>query len=444
MRKDDLWIESMKKRLDSYSEPPSAGGWERLEKELSPSSLLDAARHKRIVFRRWSIAVAAALLVAVSSVSVWLLQTPIVDEARRAARPALATLPIANTDKTLSDTSDDGDVHSSVNGRHKSEYSLVAKNAESVSSSAKFSNHAGNMPLNERDEAIASARLTAEENKSAQENNVEEEKSSSQERDKAVEQTHETKQQRVPRRPSGRDKLQLPVENSSSRRHPWTFGLAGNVGGLNLDGSGSAGDLGAADPTGYSGKLDLASASNSIVVVPKGEQIVFRDGLPYMTYDLQKVAKINHKQPLSFGFSVRKGISNRVSIETGLVYTMLSSDITFEGVGESVSQKLHYIGIPLRANWNFLNRNQVTLYVSGGGMVEKCVYGEIDSEKETVKPLQLSVSGAVGAQYNMSKKVGLYLEPGVSYYFNDGSAVQTIRKENPFTFTMQAGIRLTY
>ena len=101
MRKDDLWIESMKKRLDSYSEPPSAGGWERLEKELSPSSLLDTAKHKRIVFRRWSIAVAAALLVAVSSVSVWLLQTPMVDEARRAARPVLATLPIANTDKSL-------------------------------------------------------------------------------------------------------------------------------------------------------------------------------------------------------------------------------------------------------------------------------------------------------------------------------------------------------
>jgi hypothetical protein len=444
MRKDDLWIESMKKRLDSYSEPPSAGGWERLEKELSPSSLLDTAKHKRIVFRRWSIAVAAALLVAVSSVSVWLLQTPMVDEARRAARPVLATLPIANTDKTLSDTSDGGDVSSSVlNSRHKSENSLVAKNAESASSSVTSSNHVGNIPSNKADEAVASVQLAAEEDKSAQENNVEEVKSSSQERNKVVEQGHETKQQRVSRHPSERDKLQLPVGNSSSRRHPWTFGLAGNVGGLNLDGS-NGGDLMMSDPVANSGKLDLSSASNGIVVVPQGEQIVFRDGLPYMTYNLQKVANINHKQPLSFGFSVRKGISNRVSIETGLVYTMLSSDITFEGAGESVSQKLHYIGIPLRANWNFLNRNQVTLYVSGGGMVEKCVYGEIESEKETVKPLQLSVSGAVGAQYNVSKKVGLYLEPGVSYYFDDGSAVQTIRKENPFTFTMQAGIRLTY
>ena len=30
------------------------------------------------------------------------------------------------------------------------------------------------------------------------------------------------------------------------------------------------------------------------------------------------------------------------------------------------------------------------------------------------------------------------------YYFNDGSDIQTIRKENPFNFNIQAGVRLTY
>ena len=77
-------------------------------------------------------------------------------------------------------------------------------------------------------------------------------------------------------------------------------------------------------------------------------------------------------------------------------------------------------------------------------MVEKCVYGKLGSEKETVKPLQFSVSGAVGAQLNATKRVGVYVEPGVAYYFDDGSDIQTIRKENPFNFNIQAGIRLTY
>ena len=69
---------------------------------------------------------------------------------------------------------------------------------------------------------------------------------------------------------------------------------------------------------------------------------------------------------------------------------------------------------------------------------------QVGSEKETVDPLQLSVMGAVGAQYNVSNRVGIYVEPGVSYFFDDGSAIETIRKESPTNFTLQAGIRLTY
>ena len=99
---------------------------------------------------------------------------------------------------------------------------------------------------------------------------------------------------------------------------------------------------------------------------------------------------------------------------------------------------------PTRANWNFIDTKRFTVYVSAGGAVEKCVYGTIDSEKETVKPLQLSVLGAVGAQLNLTNHLGFYVEPGVSYFFDDGSDIQTIRKENPCNFTLQAGFRLSY
>lgn len=130
------------------------------------------------------------------------------------------------------------------------------------------------------------------------------------------------------------------------------------------------------------------------------------------------------------GLSVRKGLAKGFSLETGLTYTLLSSDAKLAGEEQQIEQKLHYVGIPLRANWNFLDKKLVTLYVSGGGMVEKCVYGKLGSEKETVKPLQFSVSGAVGAQMNATKRLGIYVEPGVAYYFDDGSDIQTIRKEN--------------
>ena len=38
--------------------------------------------------------------------------------------------------------------------------------------------------------------------------------------------------------------------------------------------------------------------------------------------------------------------------------------------------------------------------------------------------------GAVGAQYNISSRVGIYVEPGVSYFFDDGSDIETIRKKS--------------
>ena len=151
-----------------------------------------------------------------------------------------------------------------------------------------------------------------------------------------------------------------------------------------------------------------------------------------------------HHQPVSFGLSVRKSLPKGFSVETGLTYTLLSSDIKRQGDTKMQSQKLHYIGIPVRGNWNFLEKKYFTLYVSAGGMVEKCVYGKLADDKVNVKPLQFSVAGAVGAQFNATDHVGLYVEPGVSYFFDDGSKVQTIRKERPCNFNLQAGLRFTY
>mgnify|MGYP000028964798 FL=1 len=227
----------------------------------------------------------------------------------------------------------------------------------------------------------------------------------------------------------------------------WSVGLAvGNTGGL-ISGSSisESGLLQNGQNFGVSGgRVDLTTMSDGIMEVPEGQELVFKDGIPYLQRSSGQVVDIDHKQPLSFGFSVRKGLARGVSVETGLTYTYLASDVKFAGSSETVSQKLHYLGIPLRANWNFVDKKSFIMYVSAGGAMEKCVYGKIGSKNETVKPLQFSVMGAVGAQYNISSRVGIYVEPGVSYFFDDGSDIETIRKENPCNFTLQGGVRLTY
>lgn len=249
-------------------------------------------------------------------------------------------------------------------------------------------------------------------------------------------------------RPSGRDKLHLPEKNSSGRdAKGWAVGLSvGNTGGFSLANEGEANVMSDYMPGSpiYGGNVDLSSTANGIVTIPDGQELVFKDGMPYLQRREKKIADIDHKQPLSFGVSVRKNLAKGFSVESGLTYTYLASDVRYEGSSEKISQKLHYIGIPVRANWNFVDAKNFTMYVSAGGAIEKCVYGKIGTESETVKPVQLSVMGAVGAQYNISNRVGLYVEPGVSYFFDDGSSIQTIRKETPCNFTLQAGIRLTY
>lgn len=79
MKDDELWLKKIKERLDDYSEPLPDTGWERLEKVLPASAPMSVGKKKQIMFRRWAMTAAAVVLVAVSSVSLWLLQSPVVE-----------------------------------------------------------------------------------------------------------------------------------------------------------------------------------------------------------------------------------------------------------------------------------------------------------------------------------------------------------------------------
>ncbi len=95
IKDDELWLKKMKERLDNYSEPLPDTGWERLEKSLPTSPPMSVGTRKNVLFRRWAMAAAAVVLVAVSSIGLWLMQSPVVDDMRRSVDPALADMPDA-------------------------------------------------------------------------------------------------------------------------------------------------------------------------------------------------------------------------------------------------------------------------------------------------------------------------------------------------------------
>lgn len=165
-----------------------------------------------------------------------------------------------------------------------------------------------------------------------------------------------------------------------------------------------------------------------------------------------------HRLPVRIGLNVAYRLTDRLSVESGVSYTRLSSDMK-DGTKDnysSGSQKLDYIGVPLNVKYRAFGYRRLSVYASAGLLTEKCVSGKttheyvISGEKKkhetedvAAKPWQLSVNAALGAQFDVLRNVGVYVEPGVSYYFDDRSPLSTIYKEKPLNFNLNLGVRYT-
>ena len=406
MEENELWLKKLKERLGNYAEPVSDSGWKRLEKELVR---FPASKRRLILRRRWAAAAAVALLLLSSSIALYdLFFVPVPHGVQEPDKAWSAYLP------------DEQPVVATP--------AAPAEVMPLAGRSALLADNTAKMP-------VVQASLHLPENSPAEEEERSQETHREEEMPAPV---HKEENETANSDRSFYNSVIATVPERTSKRGKWSVALSvGNAGGATADAGGGA--------ASYSmSRVSMLSLSNSLMEIPDGKTLVFDDGrVPYLR-EVSHVANIRHKQPVSAGVSIRRQLRKGFSIETGLTYTLLSSDIQLTGNTQTVEQKLHYLGIPLRANWDFFNNRYLTFYLSGGGMVEKCVYGKVGTEEENVKPVQLSVSGAVGAQLNVTKNVGIYAEPGVAYFFDDGSEVETIRKENPFNFNMQVGMRFTY
>lgn len=167
---------------------------------------------------------------------------------------------------------------------------------------------------------------------------------------------------------------------------------------------------------------------------------------------------VKNWQPIQVGVSVAYSFTDRLSIESGLTYSCLVSDLSSgtPSGNYDIRQTLHYIGLPLALRYDFLKTKGFSLYASAGGQMEKCVAGKtrtdyfVDGKKVSsengrimVEPLQWSVNAYVGAQYSFNRLVGLYIEPGAAYYFRNSSPVNCIYSERPFNFSFRAGLRFS-
>lgn len=163
---------------------------------------------------------------------------------------------------------------------------------------------------------------------------------------------------------------------------------------------------------------------------------------------------LRHRMPISAGITVAFPISRRVSIVSGVNYSYLYSSATqtlrtgYEG---KIINEQHYIGIPIGVIYSIYDNRWIDVYVRAGGMIEKSVYAvrkvdyaenaDVDIQRVKVAGVQTSLDAAAGANFRLGKGIGLYVEPGVAYYFERPGQLSSYRTENPTNFMLRVGVR---
>ena len=229
------------------------------------------------------------------------------------------------------------------------------------------------------------------------------------------------KQRRMGKRHRGGLKLQLYGEN----------GFIGKTSGGNSPVLMSS--MPSSDPVYYDKNIKIASFFDEryMAMIP--------------TSDLYE--KTKHHQPISVGMQVGFQLLPKLKLSTGLVYTKVSSDF-ISGVSDTrtvSTQDLHYIGMPLNLSYSVWEYKGLHTYVTAGGegAVNIKNHTETDGEVKESKrdKMQWSTNASVGIQYDFIPQLGVYVEPGMKYYFDNGSQIENIFKDKKLNFNIQFGLR---
>lgn len=168
-------------------------------------------------------------------------------------------------------------------------------------------------------------------------------------------------------------------------------------------------------------------------------------------YSLESDSK--YYTPASVGVQLQIPVAGHVSVGTGAVYSFLRSDIkttVSDSYSYTLISEIQYIGIPLNLIYNIQASRSLRLYANLGAMFEKGLNnsqkvtgtGNGDGEmKDGIDPVALSFNGGIGIEYMLGKSLGLYADPGLSY-FMDTNQPLSIRTVQPLQFKCEVGIRL--
>lgn len=429
----DKWINDIRNRMEDYSEPLPAGLWEKIDSEISAPKVIP-------LWKRWqSVAAAAVVVIAISTLSVWYWGN---DQSIKDANLAVVTdVESSENIEPLSKLVEDGVIKTPETNGQIAVNTVVPEKSESVYEEV--------LPENEVKTFVSFEKLAVD---NTEENNEVKKE------DKEISEAEENVQSKEKRI------NMMKADRETLKRNASYVAMAGDKrksGRNNVELGIMAGNIPYSSSSSFSGMSRLAmvpksiSSVNNSVVSDISDASATYSQMLFSNMDKETYTDVKHHIPVTIGASVKWNINDKWALESGLNYTYLYSELR-SGANSYVEdkQKLHYVGIPLKVQRSIWNNSIFSLYASAGGMMEKCVSGSVEtvyvdgntkknyeSEDLSVKPLQFSVLASLGVQANFNKYFSLYLEPGMIYYFDDNTDILTIRKDKPFNFNLQLGLR---
>ena len=392
------WTKQMKQKLEGHQMTPPEGLWEGISNQMG---LEPGPAHKSVVIRRWIWAAAAVVLALVGFFAFY------------------------NFDE---------------------EQPRLEAHHEATTASHSISQESDNQPISADEKVITAEPKTSGEPKLlamgtqqtpiVETNNldvIEEQPETSIEEPIAPSAEEKSEpQQELKSEPQQKKQTYLPdvieptTASYSESSSKWTIGVAGSNGLL----------------------LAANNYANSTNVQP-----LYNDASPahYYTNGMGDIAQAftytdvesKHHIPLRLGLSLQYQLTDRLALLSGINYTYLESEFIYPLHKHlDFNQKLSYLGIPVGISWKVWSTGHFNIYLTGGTMIEKCIKADISEGELNTHPWQWSINASAGAEYHFTRLFGVYLEPSLGYYFNDGTKLEHYYKDHPLAPSLQFGLRL--
>ena len=410
----EKWTEIIRRKLEGHRMPPPDGLWEGISEQMG---FQPETTHRRIGGTRWRWAAAAAILVLGGFFAFYLNDSqqpfsPIAKSAMESEEMSLTETDMPQPETATTEPSTTPTVSSALAAAHVSNTPTIQD--ESVPEPKKQA--IKDPDRNETEEkAIEGNEMTG--------NEIDRNEMNQPVIAQASEPKTESPKEDTPPSVADNRKEEMPnsnytpsypfeqVSRHSSKQGKWTMGLhtSGGLLAANTSTNKVENTYYLMDANSYSEK------SLSKFVCAKFE-----------TYQSSK-----HHLPVRFGINLNHQLNDRLALLSGINYTWLYSE--FNNGFSKTDQHLHYLGIPVGVAYQLWSNHHIQFYLSGSVMLEKCLND---------KPWQWSVDAGAGAEYMLTKQLGLYLEPSVGYYFDDGTSVEHYYKEHPLAPNIMLGVRM--